>query len=225
MKIVMKRITTAGVVLLMLFAGVAQAEQKKFGLALKAGTLGGGLEGTIGISERFNARLGFNYFSYDTDETESNVDYEFDLTLQTLSLLLDWHPMGGGFRISAGAMNNGNDIEADGKARNGIYEIDNTNYTAAQVGTLKGEIDFNSFAPYVGIGYGNAVGKDKKWSFGLDLGVMFQGSADVSFSADGVLANDAAFQADLEAERKQLEDSIDDFEFYPVIMIGVSYKF
>lgn len=211
--------------LFLLFAGPAMADSGEFGMALKAGTLGAGIEGTIGITKTINTRLGVNYFSYDTDETESNVDYEFDIELKTFSWLFDWHPGGGGFRITAGAFYNGNEFEAVGKPRSGSYTIDDTTYPAAQVGTLKGEIDFDNFAPYVGIGYGNALSKDRKWNFVFDLGVMYQGEPDVTLTADGTASGNAVFQSELENERRQLESDIDDFEFYPVLFLGVSYKF
>ncbi len=211
---------------LILMATFSFAGQGEFGLALKGGTLGAGLEGTIGILDNVNARLGFNYFSYEYDGSESGVDYDVDLDLRSLSLLVDWHPVNNGFRISAGALYNGNQVEAIGKASGGTtFSINDTNYTAADVGTLKGDIDFNSFAPYLGVGYGNAVGKDKTWNFVFDLGVMYQGEPDVSFSTTGALSNDASFLSDLEAERQQLESEIEDFQFYPVLSFGISYKF
>lgn len=226
MNIIIRFFAIAAAVLLTGFAGTCYADRGDVAIAAKAGTLGAGLEGTVGITKTVNARLGFNYFSLDHDETESNVEYEFELELMTFSILLDWHPFNNGFRLSAGAFYNGNEFDATGKPTAGNYTIDDTTYTAAEVGTLTGQIDFNSFAPYIGIGYGNAVGKDKKLSFVFDLGVMFQGSPDVTVrSTGGALSSDAAFLAELENERRQLESEIEDFEYYPVIFLGLSYKF
>lgn len=211
---------------LLISINMAYAGRGDLGMALKAGTLGAGIEGTVGIIDNVNARLGFNYFSMDYDLTESNVEYEFDLDLMSISLLLDWHPVKkNGFRLTAGAMYNGNEFDATGQPTAGNYTINNTTYTAAQVGTLTGRVDFDDFAPYVGIGYGNAVGKNKRWNFVFDLGVMYQGSPDVTFSTNGTLASNAAFLSELEAERRQLEEELDDFTFYPVISFGISYKF
>ena len=210
---------------LFFISSMSHAEQGEYGLALKAGTLGVGAEATIGIVENINARIGLNYLSLDYDGSESNVDYAVELDLMTISLLFDWHPAGNGFRLTAGALYNGNEVEAIGEPTNGNFTIDDTPYNTTQVGTLKAEIDFNSFAPYVGIGYGNAVGKTQKWSFVFDLGVMYQGSPDVSFTATGTSAGNATFLSELENERRQLESEIEDFQFYPVISFGISYKF
>lgn len=206
-------------------AGIAGAGSRDVAVAAKAGTLGIGAEATVGINETFNGRIGFNVFSIDHDDTYNDVDYEFDVDLFSLPVLLDWHPNGGGFRVSVGAMVNGNEASGEGQAANGVFTIGNTVYSAAQVGTLKADVDFNGFAPYLGVGYGNAVGKGNKWSFFFDVGVAYQGSADVTLTANGPIAGDATFQSELEKERQDLEDDMDDFQFYPVIAIGVSYKF
>ncbi len=196
------------------------ADQGEFGLAAKGGTLGAGLEGTMGITDTVNARVGFNYFPYNYSATESGVNYDFDLRLLSVPLLLDWHPNGSGFRLTAGAMYNGNEI--DGKATNsGTIDINGTNYNAAQVTTLKSAISFNAFAPYVGVGYGNAVDVDRRWNFVLDLGVAYQGDASVKLTTTG----SGATAADLNAEAKSLENALENFQWYPVIMVGVSYKF
>lgn len=220
-----KFLSIAVISFLFILSNMAYAGQGELGMALKAGTLGAGIEGTVGLTETLNTRLGFNYFSMEHDLTESNVDYEFDLDLMSISLLVDWHPLNNGFRFTAGAMYNGNEVDATGKPTGGSYSINNTTYTAAEVGTLTGRIDFDDFAPYFGVGYGNAVGKNKKWNFVFDLGLMYQGSPNVSFAANGTSSGLAAFQSELEAERRQLEEELDDFSFYPVISFGISYKF
>ena len=213
-------------ILLIFFAtGLGYAETGRFAVAAKASSLGLGAELTAGVTQTINGRLGFNAFTYDYDGTESDVEYEFTLNLLTVSALLDWHPFDSGFRITGGVLYNGNDVDAEGKRTNLSYTIGDVTYTAAEIGTLTGTIDVNSVAPYIGIGWGNAVGKDKKWSFVFDLGVIYQGSPEVALSANGTLSSDATFLTELEKERRELEDDLDSYKYYPVIAFGVSYKF
>ena len=193
-------------------------------LTLKAGTLGVGIEGTKRITENINARVGVNAFEYDYSGTESDIKYDFDLELLSASALIDWHPFNNAFRASAGLFLNDNSLELKAKAA-GSYQIGDTTYTAAQVGTLKGELEFDDVSPYIGIGWGNAVGKDKSWTICVDIGVIYQGSPELSLTADGTLSNNAAFQSNLSREKADLEDDLEDFEFYPVISLGVAYKF
>lgn len=207
------------------FSGIVHAELDRFAVAAKVGTLGLGAELTTNITQTINTRIGFNVFSYDYEGSESDIDYDVSLDLFSAGVLFDWHPYDGGFRISAGVLYNGNEASADGTPTDDEYTIGDEVYTAADVGELDAKIEFNSAAPYVGIGWGNAVGKDKRWSFVLDIGVIYQGSPSIDLSASGILASDAAFLADLEREEKDLEDDLDPYKYYPVITIGVSYKF
>ncbi len=57
----------------------------------------------------------------------------------------------------------------------------------------------------------------------LDLGVFYQGTPDVTLNQTGGVV--AVSQADLDAEEKNLEDDLDDFEFYPVATIGIHFRF
>jgi hypothetical protein len=54
---------------------------------------------------------------------------------------------------------------------------------------------------------------------------MMQGSPKLNISADGSLSSNATFQSNLERERQDLEDELENFEFYPVISFGITYRF
>ncbi|MFM7372109.1 MAG: hypothetical protein ACKO2Z_30855, partial [Sphaerospermopsis kisseleviana] len=87
--------------------------------------------------------------------------------------------------------------------------------------TVKAKISLpNSVAPYLGIGWGNAVKSGNRWGFSANLGVMFAGSPKVELTAPAYI-----LAADVEAERKQLEDDLDWLNIYPVLSLGLSYQF
>ena len=120
---------------------------------------------------------------------------------------------------------NNNKIDLKAEAATS-YDIGGQTYTPAQVGTLTGKLDFRKISPYLGLGWGNAVGTDKKWGLALDLGLVLSGSPNVDLSTTGgLLTSDAAFQADLAREEAQLKDDISFFKYYPALSIGVSYRF
>ncbi len=213
----------------------AQAQLGEFAAGAKVGTLGLGVEMTAGITPYLNGRLGLNGFTISYEGEESGVDYDIDMDLFTVGLLLDYHPFEkSGWRATAGLMINQNGADMDGDLDdNEYYDIgdnakDNRGYTGQEIGDLSGDLDFNDIAPYLGIGYGNAVDQEGNWQFSFDLGVLFQGSADLGYKAEGttLTGNDLdTFRNDLERERKDLEDDLDKFEFYPVIAVGVTYRF
>lgn len=192
-------------------------------VGVKLGTLGAGVEINYPLSSMLSISAGLNKFSQSEDDSIDGIEYDVDLDLQTISLFVNYHPFSGSFRITAGAMINGNELSMAAKP-NATYDIDGNIYTAAEVGSLEASVDFNSLAPYVGIGYGN--GADKGLGFTFDVGVLMQGEPNVDLeSKGGLLSNDPTFQADLDAEEKAAEDDIDDFTIYPVLAVGVSYRF
>lgn len=54
---------------------------------------------------------------------------------------------------------------------------------------------------------------------------MYQGEADVTFSADGILASNQTFMSDLKKEEQNLQDDLSNYEWYPVISVGFIYRF
>jgi hypothetical protein len=205
-------------------AGVAQAEVAVTG---DLGTTGVGVHLSVPVQPNVNARFGVNAMNYSYSDNTSDVDYDFKLKLQTFDALLDWFPAGGGFRLSGGVVYNGNKVDARARSNStGSYTFNGRTYTAADAGTVNGRIDFRKVAPYLGIGWGNALAKDKGWGFSADLGVLFQGAPRTSMTSSGCTLPDCSqLQSDITAENRKLNDEVDSFKAYPVIRFGVSYKF
>lgn len=199
----------------------------QFGATLKAGTPGIGGDLTLGLHPKLNTRVGFNVFWFgltesETDEEEESVgEIQADLKWLTIPMLLDWHPWESGIRLSFGAMINNNQIDLSAEADS--VEINEVEYV---VDSLDGKVSFNTFSPYLGVGYGNAADISGHWHFACDLGVMFQGSPKVEMNA--VATNpllQAALDADLEAEVDEIEEEFKEITMYPVLSLGVSYTF
>ena len=209
-------------------ADSADVSPANVGVSAEFGTTGLGVHVSVPVLRTVNARFGVNYFDYNTTGSTSDVDYKFKLKLNTVDALADWHPLENGFRLTAGILWNGNKVDAKAKANKaGEYEINGNLYNAADAGDLKGRISFNDIAPYVGIGWGNAPTK-KGWSFSGDLGVIFQGSPSVSLKNRNCQLGTALcdqLNDDLQAERKKLKDEVKGFQYFPVIRLGVAYRF
>ena len=211
-KIAVAVIVVAGLCL----TGFADEEgAARFGIGIKAGTPGAGVELSMPFTSNFGGRLGFNYFTYSYDTTQEGIDYDADLTLLSIAALIDWHPTGGSFRVSGGVIYNGNEVE--GKA-SGDLKIGENEYTDVKA---KAKVDFDDIAPYVGIGWDTSFGAERQWGFICDIGVIYHGTPNVSFTATGTGID----PADVQEEKKELEDNIEDFRFYPVITLGLIYKF
>lgn len=200
------------------------AQAAGIGIGVKAGTLGAGVEASVSLVPSLNLRLGANKFTYDFTDTLDDIRYDSEFDLDSQSLILDWHPFGGSFRLSAGVFRNRNQFNIAGTATTGAT-IGNTFYSATDIGGISGTVSFDESASYAGIGWGNAVGKNKRFGFTVDLGVLFQNSPDVTLSTTGTLAGLPGFEADLRQEETNVEADIEDFEAYPVISFGFSFRF
>lgn len=206
------------------------------GLAVKASTLGYGLEADYALTEKFSLRGQFNTFSYDDDFDKDGVKYKGSLDLSTFGLLVDWHPMGGGFRVTGGVYSNGNSLSGVGTGE-GTYTIGDQTYTVGPDDTLRATADVDlgsSIAPYFGIGWGHAPSNKGGLLLSFDIGVLAQGSPDATLAVTGTANNGADnfdsesrpdLQAQVRKEEQNLEDDLSNFEVYPVISFGIGWRF
>jgi hypothetical protein len=207
---------------LLYLPGIAAADTS---VGIRAGTLGAGVELSQALSQRVAVRVNVDAYNRKQTSTEDNIQYDAKLKLQTASLLGDWFPFAGNFRVSLGAMFNGNKLTLKGKPTGGTFTINDVTYNASDVGSLDAKVDFNKAAPYFGIGYGRPI--NSGLSFIFDLGVLFQGSpkSKITATCTATTPNCAQLQSDAAAEQSQLDESLRSFKYYPVISLGLAYTF
>lgn len=200
-------------------------------LGVKAGTLGLGVEVVAQANDHFNLRLQHTRFSRQITESSSggNSDLEFDLDLDlgATTMLVDFHPLAGSFRLTAGYGNNANQFVGSA-VPSGSYEIGDNVYSAADIGTVNGRIDFKSKAPYLGFGWGNAFNGDGGFAMNLDIGVFLQGAPQVHLSTTKQLSDPAAqalLQQNINKETANFEEDSKDLKAWPVLALGVTYSF
>ena len=209
-----------------------KAKTSGWGITPEIGTTGIGASVTKSVSPNVNARVGLNAFKYGADFEEQDVKYEADLNLFNVSTLVDYHPFKkSGFRLTGGLVFNNNNVSGNAKPNgNQEYEYNGNTYRSDQIKSVDAKVSLpNKVAPYLGIGWGNAVKPGNRFAFSLNLGVMFTGSPNFDLSAEIDPSVDAGtrqqIQSDIEAERKKIEDDINGFGVYPVLSIGASYHF
>jgi len=211
----------AGVVALAPTLVSTGASAQSIGVAV--GTQGAGLEAGIDITEMLGLRVAGNYFSMSRGVSGDDVDYDGDLRLMSIGIVGDVYLFESGFRLTGGGYLNRNKIDLTAVPTSNV-EIGGTTYTPAQLGTLDGFVRYRSFAPYAGLGYTGNRG-DSGLSFVFDAGVMFQGGSRVALTANGPANGIPGFAADLERERRDIKDDVDDFKYYPVVKVGLAYRF
>lgn len=196
-------------------------------------SLGLGVDITARVSENLNARAGFGVWSWSGEYQETDVNYTADLKLRSGAAVMDIYPIPDTeFRLSGGIMLNGNKVEATAESETvevagtsqQVYTIGGRTFTADQVGTLEGDVTFPLVAPFVGIGWGNAVKPGRRLGFTIDLGVMIHGTPEVSLRATNQSVT-PQLQESIDKEIEDLNAKLEGFKFYPVLQIGISYQF
>ena len=205
--------------LIFLSVGNSMLFAQDWATALKISTFGGNLEVYRSFGDQFNAHIGFNYFGLKQDLEETDFTAEATVGLMAISALGDYFPFeSSSFKITAGLFFNLNEIDAI------ITPMEQTVggdiYTLEDLGTMDANIKFNPIAPYIGLGFGNPTYGTSGFGFVFDIGTMYQGGSIVDLTAEGLLEPTAA-----EDQEKLIEDNLSWFEWYPVVSLGITYKF
>ena len=190
------------------------------GVTAGVGTLGAGLAFSFGVSERFNARLGYARYTDDREFEDSDLEFEGEVTVGGIFALADFFPFNGVFRLTGGLINNNNEVTGDAGVTDDVDIGDGT----YDVGSLSANIEFESIAPYIGIGWDNTARGGRGFAASFDLGFMYQGGATVNLRAVGGDADLPSFEDDLRREEKNIEDDIS-ADFYPVVALGLGWTF
>ncbi len=203
-------------------AGTAVADHN-FGIGVKAGTLGIGVEGTWRPLPYVDLRLGANQYDYKDSGVYGGVNYDAEINLDTYYVTGNLRFPLSPFRLTGGLYSNGNEFNAVSGDNRAIIFIGGDPYPADAVGTLSAGAAFDSTAPYLGVGFDFTV--LGKVGLNLDFGMLWQGSPQISMRSDGLLAGDPTFEASLDAERAELEDELSDFKAWPVVSLGFVFNF
>jgi hypothetical protein len=217
--------TTACLTLISLAGGAltASAADGVWTLGVSGGTLGAGPELAWRFGQFTGVRANAGFLTYSRDESVNQISYNGDLKLDSIGVMADWYPAGGGFRISLGARSNNNRIKLGGTPSTSVT-VGNNVYTPSQIGTLAGTVKGNDFAPMLSLGYGGTLAKG--FTVGAELGVMFQGSPKIDdFHATGLLASNPNFQADVQRERARVEDKVHSYQYWPIAQVQFLYRF
>jgi len=214
------------------------------GLGVSVGSTGIGADYRFGLGRYLDLRAGYQFGRYQHSIDQGNNRYDGTLKIHAGTLMADLKPFAGGFRISGGFYTGSPalKLKASGLQQ---YKFGSAVYN----GDLKidGDINLGSSAPYAGIGWGGTT-NGRGFGMTADIGVLFTRSPDVSLNATGtacdastlsscnpngldgfsVTSNDPralAFQQARVKEIAKIEDDSKNYKYWPVINLGLVYRF
>jgi hypothetical protein len=191
------------------------------GVTGKIATTGFGFDVTRSIADPLNIRIGYNRLGIITGH-DFDDNLRLDLQLESVPILLDWHVMDSSFRLTGGLYYNRNRFTLSSR-RNDVVEVNNARY---RVESYQIDVSVNDFSPYLGFGFGRANDPLHRFAFAFDFGIIFHGAPSVSgravaFSDDQQARLDEDFQAELDSRRSDVSG----YNIYPVVSLGLSFRF
>jgi hypothetical protein len=216
------RLLSVGCVLAFLFLLVPDVSAQTVSAGVRAGTLGPGAEIATPLTPKLNVRLGAGYLPYSHTEIMSTDDLDVSLTadarVQTASAFLDVYPFGGMFRFSGGLVYNNTSVDMLVLPTDDL-QAGNRTFTVEQIGSLSGVLDYKSkIAPFAGFGLGNPVSPGGRVTVMLDAGAMYSGPPQVVMSGTGMIGPSSE-------QDVMITERLDELRWYPVISLGLAFRF
>jgi len=217
-----------------------RGEAGLIGAGIRLSTLGAGAEVGVALSNRLNVRGGFNIFQYSRGFDHDGITYKGQLNLRSGEAHLDWYPVGHTFHLSPGLLvYNGNGATATANVPGGsTFTLGGTTYMSDPTNPITGtgKLDFVKAAPTAMFGFGNLVPQNRHFTYNIELGAVFQGSARTKLNLTGNAcdstglncvnaATDPTVQSNVVAEQTKINNKLSPFKYYPVISFGFGYRF
>jgi hypothetical protein len=212
-----------------------------FGAGVKVSTLGIGIEATTSVTRRSNIRGSFNFFDYNSTWHSNGIDYAGDVRLGSVQITFDQY-LTGIFHVSPGLLlYNGNRGSGGASVPAGrSFLLANTTFFSNTTDPVGGTatLDVRNIAPVVLLGIGNRLPRSgKRFGINFEAGVAFQGSPDVQITLTGTActvnattacvnaATDPTVQSSVQREEERLKEDLKAVRYYPVVSVGISWKF
>jgi hypothetical protein len=207
-------------------APTTASEPSRFALVAEAGTAGIGPSLVYTVNPKFTVTVGYTWLDHNYDVESDDNEYDGKLKLSNFKAIANWHPWGGTFHFSGGVFASDNKVDVTLRpTERQTYEINGREYSSTLINSLGGSATFeDDIAPYIGIGWAKNPA-NSGLSFYATLGVFFAGDASANLSATGPITLDPQFQADLRAEERDINDDLEDLGAYPVLQLGILYRF
>ena len=211
------------------------------GFAVAAAVSSGGIGADIatplarGLELRVGGRLFGHHTTFDTDGINANAD----LTLQNVAASVDIYPFHNSFHISPGiTLHNDNHVFSTLQAKTGqTFTLGDTDYTSSPTDPIRGTGRFNfgkTVAPRLTVGLGDMLQRrGGHVSFPTEIGFQYITDPTVNLTLTGTACskygcgpvNQGVSEQDIRAEEKKLENDLHPLRFYPIVSVGVAYRF
>lgn len=194
-----------------------------WGVGLKAGLNGIGIEAVKGFGDRVNVRLGISALSlpYTTVQNMEGYNLQADaiISLGGMNFLIDYYPVKNIFHLTAGIVLANNLVRVHIKSLSSIPYGDITIPPEA-VGTITAKISpGTNLSPYAAIGIGNTLPRKHRFSFNFEIGTFYQGAPLIQLSGKGVIGPMAS-----EENATKINKIMAQYSWFPMVNFQLTYR-
>jgi hypothetical protein len=159
--------------------------------------------------------------------TQDGINYSGEARSARVAAFADWHPLGGGFRLTTGLSGGKSSGDFAGAPSTGAtITIGTSTVSVGPADRYDSKIEFPSAMPYLGLGWGHTPARG--WGIHADAGLLI-GTPTVTGSLSPSLTAKIALtgrdpQAELERELQTVRDTTAKVVGLPLLSVGVSYR-
>jgi hypothetical protein len=188
------------------------------------GTEGAGIGYGHPLGSVANVRAEVNGVSFSHSFNSGDLHYDGTATLIHAGLYGDFFPMPSvvPFRLTAGFLIGDDHVNANATSPSGTYTINGVAYSTLGQ-SIHAKATYPAVRPYLGIGFGHSPLATKGFSMFFDAGVAY-GKPHLDFDVPADIVAEAG-QANVDAEKQSLQNTVDRYRFYPIVKVGVTYRF
>ena len=217
---------------LVLAAGAAHAqssseprEATRFATGAGIGTTGVYIEGQFRVTSYISLRATYEIIDVERDQEVDDVTYGGRLDSGVIGGFVQIHPLESDFFVSGGALFGDRAVGLSAQP-SGPVTIGNQTFSPSEIGRLEGDADLGNRALSFGAGWDSTFSHVHGLGWRFMAGVAAGDAADVHLnSVGGSLSNDPNLQAQLRIEEGRIEDKAENLRFYPVVQVGLTWRF
>jgi len=225
------------------------------GVGVHVGLNGIGFETATRLTHKSNLRGGLDFLPGFKPHftTDSGIAFDGKVGLKTMKVQYDFFPRAGGFHISPGLLVSMSDnlLTATAHSTAGeSFDVGNNSYISDPSHPVKGSMKVSfghRVAPMFTVGFGNLVSRKegKHFTVPFEAGLAFTGAPKSVWSYSGNVctttgydpvtfapitscgpaSGNQQFKVDVLTEQNKFNHSASSFKVYPIVSIGLGYKF
>lgn len=210
-----------------------------YGMSVKVGSLGVGFEVVTTLLRNWNLRGGASFVDFGHLVVHQGVNYNGELHYRSGQVNVDWFPRHGGFHVSPGVLFfRSNMFGVLAVPGGGTYTLNDTVYTSSATDPIRGvaQLSYHGrVAPSLMIGFGNIIPRgSKRWTVPVEFGAAYVGAprltvrlAGQACQPDGCfnVGTDPDSQFNLRQDVGDINETLKRIPVYPLLSVGVGYRF